>query len=151
MGDQWTAEALLEMVRGYHPACVVIAAAELDVFTCLHGQPMSAGDLAERIQCDPRATVILLDALTAMRLLVKHDGVYEVPAAVAEVLTETGTPMNCQEMIQVMAGRGYWSSPGGKTPAATLYSAILRELQKKGNDARFVKAERGKFVAVPGK
>ena len=32
--------------------------------------------------------------------------------------------MNCQEMIEAMAAKGYWKSPGGKTPAATLYSAI---------------------------
>ncbi len=90
MGEEWTAEALLEVVRGYHPACVVIAAAELDVFTSLHGRPMSAADLADRIQGDPRATAILLDALAAMRLLIKRGGVYEVPAPVAELLTETG-------------------------------------------------------------
>ncbi len=40
---------------------------------------------------------------------------------------------------------GYWSSPGGKTPHATLYSAILREIRKKGKDARFKKTERGRF------
>ena len=91
MGEQWTAEALLELVRGYHPACVLIAAAELDVFTCLHGRPMSAAELADRIQSDRRATAILLDALAAMRLLVKREGVYEVPVVVAEMLTETGT------------------------------------------------------------
>ena len=45
-----------------------------------------------------------------------------------------------------MADKGYWSSPGGKTPHATLYSAILREIQAKGDQARFVKAERGKFA-----
>jgi hypothetical protein len=45
-----------------------------------------------------------------------------------------------------MAEKGYWTSPGGKTPAATLYSAILRELQTKGNDSRFKKTERGKFA-----
>ena len=50
-------------------------------------------------------------------------------------------------MIKAMAEKGYWTSPGGKTPAATLYSAILRELQTKANDARFKKTERGKFAA----
>jgi hypothetical protein len=40
------------------------------------------------------------------------------------------------------AAKGYWTSPGGKTPAATLYSAILRELAHKGSDARFAKTER---------
>jgi hypothetical protein len=65
--------------------------------------------------------------------------------AAAKVLAEAGEPMDCQTMIKTMAEKGYWTSPGGKTPAATLYSAILRELQTKGNDARFKKTERGKF------
>ena len=54
--------------------------------------------------------------------------------------------MTCQEMIDAMAKKGYWSSPGGRTPAATLYSAILRELKAKGDQGRFVKTERGKFA-----
>jgi hypothetical protein len=65
--------------------------------------------------------------------------------AAAKVLSEEGNPMTCQEMIDAMAGKGYWTSPGGKTPAATLYSAILRELSK-GADSRFVKTERGRFA-----
>jgi hypothetical protein len=66
--------------------------------------------------------------------------------AAARVLSESGQPMNCQEMIEAMAAKGYWSSPGGKTPSSTLYSAILRELKSKGSDARFRKTERGKFT-----
>ena len=54
--------------------------------------------------------------------------------------------MNCQEMIKAMADKRYWTSPGGQTPHATLYSAILREINVKGKDARFKKTERGKFV-----
>jgi hypothetical protein len=70
--------------------------------------------------------------------------------AAAKLLAETGGTMNCQEMIQGMAEKGYWTSPGGKTPQATLYSAILREIQTKGKDARFRKAERGKFARADG-
>ena len=68
--------------------------------------------------------------------------------AAARVLGESGQAMNCQEMIETMAAKGYWSSPGGKTPGATLYSAILRELKVKGADARFRKTERGKFAVA---
>jgi hypothetical protein len=64
----------------------------------------------------------------------------------AKVLAEAGTAMTCQEMIAVMVQKGYWTSPGGKTPAATLYSAILRELQTKGDAARFRKVGRGQFA-----
>ncbi len=44
--------------------------------------------------------------------------------AAAQVLQEAGRPMSCQEMITAMAENGYWTSPGGKTPAATLYTAV---------------------------
>ena len=66
--------------------------------------------------------------------------------AAAKVLGQAGEPMNCPEMIAAMAKKGYWTSPGGKTPHATLYSAIAREIGVKGKAARFKKAERGKFA-----
>ncbi|XVJ61105.1 MAG: hypothetical protein HEQ23_11790 [Tepidisphaera sp.] len=47
----------------------------------------------------------------------------------------------------MMAAKGLWTSPGGKTPAATLYAAIVREITTKGKDARFRKADRGLFTA----
>ena len=68
--------------------------------------------------------------------------------AAAKVLAEAGQPMNCQEMIDAMADKGLWKSPGGKTPQATLYSAILREINTKGKEARFKKTERGKFAST---
>lgn len=67
--------------------------------------------------------------------------------AAAQILAASKTPMNTKEMIEAIGAKGLWSSPGGKTPHATLYSAILREIQVKGKDARFTKTERGKFAA----
>jgi HB1, ASXL, restriction endonuclease HTH domain len=66
--------------------------------------------------------------------------------AAAKVLGEAGEPMNCVELIEAMSKKGYWTSPGGATPQATLYSAILREIKTKGKDSRFQKTERGKFA-----
>ena len=66
--------------------------------------------------------------------------------AAAKVLGETGQPMRCPEMIVAMAKKGYWKSPGGKTPAATLYAAILKEISTKGKGSRFVKVDRGQFA-----
>ena len=66
--------------------------------------------------------------------------------AAAKVLGEAKKPLGTKEMVEKMSAKGYWSSPGGKTPHATLYSAILREIQKKGDDARFRKVERGQFT-----
>ena len=69
-------------------------------------------------------------------------------SAAAKVLTEAGTPMNAKEMIEAMAAKKYWSSPAGRTPHATLYAAILREIGVKGKEARFKKTERGHFAAT---
>jgi HB1, ASXL, restriction endonuclease HTH domain len=65
--------------------------------------------------------------------------------AAARVLAETGAPMGCKELIGAMAGKGYWMSPSGKTPGATLFSAIAREIATKGDLARFTKAGPGRF------
>jgi hypothetical protein len=69
-------------------------------------------------------------------------------AAAARVLNETGRAMTCPELIDAMAAKRYWTSPGGKTPASTLYASIYQEIKTKGKDARFRKAERGKFAAT---
>jgi hypothetical protein len=66
--------------------------------------------------------------------------------AAAQVLAETGQPMSCKEMIEAMAAKGYWSSPGGKTPASTLYSALLKEITTKEKESRFQKTDRGRFA-----
>src|SRR4051794_31770663 len=61
--------------------------------------------------------------------------------AAALVLAKAPQPMSCPELIEAMAAQGLWTSPGGKTPAATLYSAILREITRMGAEARFKKTE----------
>jgi hypothetical protein len=68
--------------------------------------------------------------------------------AAVKVLVEKGEPMNCKEMIEAMATKGYWTTPGGKTPHATLYSSIAREIRDKGKESRFKKSERGKFAST---
>jgi hypothetical protein len=67
--------------------------------------------------------------------------------AAAQILGSSKEPMSCQELITMMAEKGLWSSPNGKTPASTLYAAICREINVKGSESRFKKAERGKFAA----
>jgi hypothetical protein len=75
----------------------------------------------------------------------KKTGLSAIDAA-AKLLSETKEALTTKQMIEQMAAKGLWTSPGGKTPHATLYSAILREINVKGSDSRFKKTERGKFV-----
>lgn len=78
----------------------------------------------------------------------KADGKKKVSAldAAAMILAAKKEPMNAQEMIAAMAEAKLWESPGGKTPHATLYAAIVREINAKGEAARFKKTEKGKFA-----
>lgn len=93
MTRKWNADSLLEVVRGFQAACVVAAAADLDVFTALQNKPAAAVTLAARIGADRRATAVLLDALVALGLLDKRGDRYEMPSDVAVLLTE-GSPGN---------------------------------------------------------
>ena len=65
--------------------------------------------------------------------------------AAAQVLAKAEKPMRAQELIAAMAEQGLWKSPGGKTPHATLYAAMMREEKDKGGASRFRKADRGLF------
>ena len=67
--------------------------------------------------------------------------------AAAQVLAKADKPMHAQELITAMAEQGLWKSPGGKTPHATLYAAMTREINEKGKEARFTKVDRGMFAA----
>ena len=65
--------------------------------------------------------------------------------AAARVLAEADGPMDCGSIVEIALAKGYWQTKG-KTPRATVYAAIIREIQKKGGDARFRKTGRGKFT-----
>jgi len=66
--------------------------------------------------------------------------------AAAKLLSGAKTPMTTKEMVDAMAAKGLWKTPGGKTPDRTLYSAIAREIAAKGKESRFKKADGGKFA-----
>ena len=72
--------------------------------------------------------------------------------AAAKVLAEATEPMHVKAIVEQAAAKGYWTSPGGKTPHATIYAAIITEIAKKGSESRFAKADRGLFtVTAAGK
>jgi hypothetical protein len=82
--------------------------------------------------------------VTERKKTAREDGTMSGLDAAAKILEEAGEPLNCKAIVERAFEKGYWK-PAGKTPAATLYSAILRELNVKQDAARFVKADRGMF------
>ena len=67
--------------------------------------------------------------------------------AAAIVLRGASAPLNAQDLVGLMLERGLWKSEG-KTPAATIYAAMIREIRSKGSASRFRKADRGRFAAA---
>ena len=74
----------------------------------------------------------------------KADGKMSGLAAAAKILAEAGEPLNSKEIATRALEKGLWRSDG-KTPWATLYSAMLREARDKGEAARFRRAGPGRF------
>lgn len=66
--------------------------------------------------------------------------------AAAQVLGSATVPMNAKQLIETMASQSLWSSPGGKTPHATLAAAIVTEIIKKGKESRFKRTSPGHFA-----
>jgi SAM-dependent methyltransferase len=102
-------QQILDIAGAFRPACVLGAAAELDLWTTLGGQSLTAEQMAEKLGCDPRATAMLLDAVAALGLLEKHDGRYSVAADLrgwlVEGSAESVLPM-LQHLMSVLRG---WS------------------------------------------
>jgi len=66
-----------------------------------------------------------------------------VPDAAAQVLADAGGgPLTLAEIVTQAQAKGYWI-PGGKTPEATMSSAIYTDNKKLGPKARFLKIEKG--------
>jgi precorrin-6B methylase 2 len=94
----WTAEDVLALSRSYQGACVLAAAAELDLFLPLAGGPLTAEALANRLHCDLRGLTVLLDALAALQLLEKTEDGYFLATGVAATLTPDG-----EQSVRAMA------------------------------------------------
>lgn len=67
--------------------------------------------------------------------------------AAAAVLADAKAPMNAKAIVEPVVERGLWTPGAGKTPHATLYAGMTREIAEKGKDARFRKVGRGEFVS----
>ena len=71
---EWNPGTLLETSGAYWKTCALHAAVQLDVFTVIEDQRLSSEYIAEKLQAEPRALAMLLNAMTAMNLLNKSDG-----------------------------------------------------------------------------
>jgi len=95
-------EQILELMRAYQVPCILAAAADLDIFEKLALAPQTAAEVADASDCDLRAVTILLNAMAAVRIIVKQDEHYSIPPALVPFLRE-GSAQSVIAMIRHQA------------------------------------------------
>jgi precorrin-6B methylase 2 len=80
-------EEILKLARNFMECRILLSGVELNLFTILAPTPLTAQETARRIGADLRPLTILLDALSAMELLVKRNGTYQCAPAVSDFLS----------------------------------------------------------------
>jgi predicted O-methyltransferase YrrM len=85
-------EDLMNRIRAFQESRALLTAVELDLFSAV-GQGATAAEAASRLQTDERATEMLMNALTALGMLQKKDGIFRNTPLAAQYFTE-GSPDN---------------------------------------------------------
>jgi (2Fe-2S) ferredoxin/precorrin-6B methylase 2/DNA-binding CsgD family transcriptional regulator len=74
-------------LRGWMESRALLTALELDVFTAV-GSGATAAEVAQKISTHPRSTEMLLNALAAMGMLTKQQGIYRTTPVTARYFAE---------------------------------------------------------------
>jgi len=78
---------LAQTIRAFQESRVMLTAIELDLFTAV-GQVATAGDASSKLGTDRRATEMLMNALVAVGMLTKQDGVFHNTPVTARYFVE---------------------------------------------------------------
>jgi hypothetical protein len=142
--------ALAEAKASVHANLKAIAAADQENATKRDERAVSADGMAasERAMAATEPSGKRGKTPAAMKPAAKKPAPDRRPSGLdlaAKVLADAGEPLNAKAITGRVLAAGWATS--GKTPEATLYAAIVREIQRKGDAARFRKTDRGLFVA----
>jgi hypothetical protein len=98
MSAKHTPESISDFARGFMASRVLLSGAELDLFTLLAEEPLTAGEIAKTRKAKLRGITILLDALSALGFLVKKNGQYRTEPSVVPLLSG-GAPDSILPMV----------------------------------------------------
>jgi hypothetical protein len=82
-------EKLLQLGMGFWGSKALLSAVELDLFTVLGRGPRNATQLTEELRLHPRSALDFLDALVALGVLDRDDGLYRNTAETGAFLDKT--------------------------------------------------------------
>ena len=102
-------DQILQLSGGFRFLAVLGAAAELNLFTLLGDDSLSAEPIAIRLRSNLRATTVLLDALAALGLLEKQGESYRVPASLRPLLSDSAPGTVLPMVLHQMSLIRMWS------------------------------------------
>lgn len=118
-------------IRAFQESRVILTALELDLFTAV-GQGSTAAEAAKTAGTDPRATETLMNALAALRLLGKRDGIFR-NTPVTERYFVSGSKDYAQPALQHTAH--LWRTWSTLTEAVRTGTPVTyREIPERGAD-----------------
>jgi hypothetical protein len=135
MGAKITEESVLQMSRGFMASRVLLSSAELDIFTLLAEEPLTAEEIAAAAQAKLRGIEILLDALSALGFLQKKDGRYRTEPSAAPLLSASAPDSILPMVLHMATVWQNWSQLtdivlGKTTPGLTAKGALAKDNRK---------------------
>ena len=122
---------LLESLRAFQESRALLTAIELDLFTAV-GQGATSAQVASRLGADARATEMLMNALVALGLLAKREGVFHNAPLAARYLVQ-GAPDDAR--LALMHTVHLWDRWSTLTACVRAGAAVAREeIQDRGDE-----------------
>jgi len=113
---------MMQTMRSFQESRVLLTAVELDIFTAV-GEGSTPAQVAARIKANPRAAESFLNALVAMEMLSKKDGVFRNTPETARYLV-SGSPDYARPWL--MHTVHLWDSWSTLTEAVRAGTAVVR-------------------------
>src|SRR5262245_13131440 len=106
-----TPERILKLGLGFWAAKTLLSAVELNVFSTLADSPADLATLRVRLGLHPRSARDFLDALVALRLLDRQDGIYS-NAPESDLYLDPAKPSYIGGVLEIANSRlyGFWGS-----------------------------------------
>lgn len=123
-------DELLFTLRGFQESRIILSAIELDVFSAI-GDGAKPETVAGRLATDFRATEMLLNALTAIGLLAKKQGIFLNTRIAARYLA-SGSPDNAREGLMHTAN--LWCRWSTLTECVRAGTMVLDDRLDKGDE-----------------
>ncbi|NOY89044.1 MAG: methyltransferase domain-containing protein [FCB group bacterium] len=99
---------LLQLIRSFQESRIILTAIELDIFSHIKKEATSK-QVSQEINTDYRATEMLLNALTALKLLKKKGDIYSCSEVAEQYLTEGGSDDSRLSLMHSVHSWHNWS------------------------------------------